>query len=423
MEVSRLRPGITQNRTGWLCFIALVGAMCAVGVFRSHVQLAHNSFSLTPPHSFSIYKADFICFYTAAQVGLEKAAGAYDTHALGAAQGAITNAVGAENPLYTPYAYPPFVEVVFRQFLRFPYERAYYVWLACTYLVTACAIALLWRKAGSPWERALAGIVIPAAFPFFSLHALMSGQTTVFAVVIIALVVSFKKTHPLLAGLVCGLGIYKPPLFVVLAIIAILKREWRFLIGCIVTVCAVVGLSAFLLGTESWIAFLKAVSGYAYGGVLPDGRTLPPGKGMGLLSASVILAPSNTLGWMLFALLSTLAIFIHHRMASAISAGNPGAEIYEICSSVILTYLLSIQAINYDAAILIVPFTLLLSLLRQRQELPLTVIVSLCLLMVGGIFDTENGNLVCPGFLVIVMFWFSVVSTGYNRRAMNNQCF
>lgn len=420
MEGTRIRPMTAQNHGKWLCFIALLGALCAVTVFRSHALLAHNSFALVPPDSFSIYKADFICFYAAARVGLENLSLAYNVSALHAAQAAITNAVGAENPFYV-FSYPPFIEIIFRQLLWLSYERAYYAWLGIIYASTACFVGLLWQNAHSWRERILAGILIPAGFPFFSFHALMAGQTTVFAVAIMALMVWAQKKSSIMAGLLCGLGIYKPPLFVVLGILAIMKGDWRFVSGAVLSASVVVGLSTICIGVEPFIAFLKVASGYMYGGTLPDGRTLPATMGMGLLSALVGITKSNSLGWVLFAGLSTLAIWTHHRMVSSASKREAGSDIYETCSSIILTYLLSVQAIDYDAAVLIVPVTLILASLRERSSLSLMLILSISFVMVAGILETKNGNSVCPGFIAVTMFWFAVISTWRHRHTSTTQ--
>ena len=121
-------------------FIAAIFSL--VAVIRSHVAVTENTFFRTPPELFSLYSADFLCFYAAAQVGAKSLPSVYDPAILDAAQASVTAAAQANNPHYI-YAYPPFITKILIPFSYLSFGMAYYSWMVISYLLAACAVFLV----------------------------------------------------------------------------------------------------------------------------------------------------------------------------------------------------------------------------------------------------------------------------------------
>ena len=390
-------------------FIAAIFSL--VAVIRSHVAVTENTFFRTPPELFSLYSADFLCFYAAAQVGAKSLSSVYDPAILDAAQASVTAAAQANNPHYI-YAYPPFITKILIPFSYLSFGMAYYSWMVISYLLAACAVFLCAPVSFTRHQKILCGAVLPLVFPFFSFTALMAGQLSSIGLFIFALVVKLRKVSPFWAGIALSLGLYKPPLFVGYAALALIAREWRLIQGAFVGVLAIAGLSIAFTGEAPWRDFLVQASGYVYGGALSDGRNLPAEKGMGLLSAAVCSTGSTTAGWVVFLILFVVAVVFHSRTHHQKFGNTELTERCEQASRITLTYLLSIQALNYDAAILLVPIMLVGSayVIRAPALLDLYLFVfSLLFLIVAGTMDTENGSGISTGAISVIVFWLVLI--------------
>jgi len=412
-------PDTTSDRIVFKPLIlATIGLLCLISVTRSYLLLVHNTLHVVPPPTFSIYSADFLCFYTAAQVGLHNLVAMYDPSTIFAAQSALTSVVGAANPKYL-YVYPPFVGMLFQPLTGLSYINAYFIWLLISFTGVTLTTHLFLPRNWSSLRRWTFSLLIPAAFPFFSLNALMSGQTTALGIVTLGVAITMKRNNPWWAGVVFSCGLYKPPLFLVFAVLCALKRDWRFLAGALVGSLVILGVSTATLGTEPFIAFGHSALRYVYGSTLIDGTNLPPGKGMGLASALMCLTASPKIGWPLFGVCAIAMLFTHYTlMKKAPREHEPHAH-YETCSAIILTYFLSLQAINYDAGLLLIPCILLFLTLKDSPRSKLLLLVSLTFIMLAGTMSTENGDSVSAGFLAVAILWVAVVVSWRHHVSAN----
>jgi hypothetical protein len=402
--------------------LIIVATFSALAVIRSHIALAHNAFFRAPPPLFSLYAADFMCFYAAAQVAAQGLSAVYDPALLDTAQAAITEPVQATNPHYN-YVYPPFLTPFLTLFSDLSFGKAYYTWMAVSYLMTTCGVFLLTPIGFKRWQKILCGALLPLGFPFFSFTVLTSGQLSSLGLLIFAVVIRLRKVSHRWAGVALALGLYKPPLFVGYVVLALMAREWRLLQGAIIGAIALVGISIACTGTAPWLAFLSEASGYVYGRSLSDGRSLPPGKGMGLLSAAIGLTGGTTIGWSLFLIISVGAMLIHTRVYQREIGDRDFGERFEQASRITLTYLLSIQAINYDAALLIIPIMLVGGAYGMRAPTLHDLYFftsSLLLLVVAGTMDTENGNGISTGCVSVMLFWFVLLHLWKHGRSSAN---
>ncbi len=251
------------------------------------------------------------------------------------------------------------------------------------------------------------------AFLFLSVVACGWGQLSALAVAIFAATVSLRQRKmPYLGGLLLSLGLYKPPLFLGYAIVSLLAREWRFLAGALTGGLFLVAVSLILFGLDTNVAFLNVASSYLYGLELPGGQRLPPGKGMGLLSAILNLSAPLSLGWGIFVVVAALLLALHMRLFVLREKLSSSSELLEQSSRITLSYFLSVQAINYDAAILLVPVVLnFLVLIGDRfDKVTSALIIGLAFgLNIAASTDTENGTGVSFAFCMVCALWLGTV--------------
>lgn len=399
--------------------LVIVGILSALTVLKSHIALIENTFFSAPPASFSLYSADFMCFYAAAQIAAQSLSAVYNPAILDAVQAAITGPVQANNPHYN-YVYPPLITLFLIPLSGLSFGKAYYVWMTLSYLMTTCAVFLLTPLRFKTRQRILCGALLPLGFPFFSFTVLTSGQLSSIGLLIFALVIRLRQVSHRWAGVALALGLYKPPLFVAYAVLTLMAREWRLLQGAVVGGIAIVGISIACTGIAPWLAFASEASGYMYGRSLSDGRSLPPGKGMGLLSAAMCLTGSTATGWLLFLSMSAGAMILHTRAYQGDFEDTEFRERFEQASRTTLTYFLSIQAINYDAALLIIPIMLVGGAFVTRAPALHDLYFftsSLLLLVIAGTMGTENGSGISTGCISVGTFWLVLLYLWRHARA------
>jgi hypothetical protein len=116
-------------------------------------------------------------------------------------------------------------------------------------------------------------------------------------------------------------------------------------------------------------------------------------------------------------------MFLHTRAYQGETGDTEFRERFEQASRITLTYFLSIQAINYDAALLLVPVMLVGSAYGMRTPALHDLyffIASLLLLVVAGTMDTENGNGISTGCVSVVLFWFVLLHLRRHGRTSVN---
>lgn len=401
-----------RARKMWLVALLVTALLSTAYGVAWHLTMASHSSQGPSKDDFQIYGTDFLCFYSVAKLVLTGIPSVYNHEAMWAEQARITGLAGFSNPRYI-FGYSPPVAALLSPLGRLSYPGAYYTWLLCSLLLAALAVSLVVPVRGS-WVRRLGvSLFVPLGLPFFAVQVLGSGQLSAVAMLIFASVVALRERRPFAAGLVFSLGIYKPPLFVVYALVALLMGERRFIAGAATGAAALVALSLAAFGVEAHAAFFNVASGYFYGGQLPGGQQLPPSKGMGLLSALASLTGSISAGWLLFVGCVVALLWTHLRLFASSARKSSGPDsLLEQASRITLSYFLSIQALNYDASVLLIPALLVVSFML-RSKLPQVtcwiITLIMILLAVSGTRDSENGAGVSLACAAVGMHWLAVV--------------
>lgn len=161
---------------------------------------------------------------------------------------------------YFPMVYPPFFYQAMQPVALIGYPIACKLWGLFCGIAISLAAFLLYRF-HEP-SRGRVGVGVLAALFFFPLiTTLTMGQKSTLLLLILA--TTFLLLHhkrPLLAGLVFGLIAVKPHLGIVIGLTMLLKRQWSFAMGALLTVGILTGIS-WWYQPGVWNDYLGVVSG------------------------------------------------------------------------------------------------------------------------------------------------------------------
>jgi hypothetical protein len=300
---------------------------------------------------------DFICFYLAGQTAVKDPSRLYDWEDAVKRQRALLNAPDGKEWIL-PYAYPPPFALLLIPFGKLAFLPANLAWIGFSLSLAFLSVFLVLSQSWLDRRQRIYASLSLLAFTPFTLDCLAGGQTSAIGMLIVAGVYSLtKKRREFAAGLVLGLGYYKPPLFVFLALAFLLQRRWRVIGGALLSGLALVLLSVIYLGPSGFMDYLEKMSRYLYGREVLPGLFLPAGKAVGLLSFLLSnLSGKNAMAWSLYLVFLALALLFYFK---ALSRMNPRAEknrAYDILYSlgVTLSLLFSVQMCKYDISILFI---------------------------------------------------------------------
>jgi hypothetical protein len=316
---------------------------------------------------------DFVCFYLAGQAAAKDPSQLYNWEDGVRRQRALLNdPEGREWVL--PYAYPPPFALLFIPFGKLPFLPANLAWIGFSLFLAFLSVFLVLSQSGFDRRQRIYASLTLLAFTPFTLDCLAGGQTSAIGMLIIAGVYYLtKKGKAFPAGLVLGLGYYKPPLFVFLALAFLLQRRWRLIGGALLSGSALVLLSVIYLGPTGFINYLDKISRYLYGQEVLPGLFLPAGKGVGLLSFLMSnLSGKKTIAWgFYFAVFSGIFFFYSKTLprVDPESKKDLWPDIH-YALGISISLFLSVQMLNYDVSIFFIPILLAaVQLARQRTRL------------------------------------------------------
>ena len=132
---------------------------------------------------------------------------------------------------YYPPLYSPGYYLVVSPLSTIPYQFSVYIWLLFSILCLGATFCLLyWGNAEN--RRVLLWFVIASVLFSPLLLCLNIGHKSTF--ILLALTVTFlllKSERSFLAGLSFGLIAFKPQLLMVLLLVMLLRRDWKFIVG------------------------------------------------------------------------------------------------------------------------------------------------------------------------------------------------
>ena len=283
--------------------------------------------------------SDFIAFYAAAkQATTGGGAGVYDVAKLHALEVAL---LGANAGVY-PWSYPPPYLLIVAPLALLPFVPALWTWL----IATTAALILAVRQAAPHLLTPVLVVIFPGV-----MQNLFAGQNGALSAALIAGGLVSLAGRPALAGFFFGMMIYKPHIAILLPLCLIAGRHFRALAWMVATAVALVLASLAAFGLEPWVLFIEQMPKsleYNAIGLLPWQR-------VPTVFVAVLKATDNNI-WALAAQgISTICavaacvwVWMRNR--------DLAARALVLAAAILLA---TPHALDYDTAILVIPFAFL----------------------------------------------------------------
>ncbi len=267
---------------------------------------------------------------------------------------------------WQPPSSPPFWSLLAVPLTYLPFRVAALVFVALMAAAFAAALGIALRA--FPAQRVHLPFMLLIAGAFSPLwQSLLSAQKTPLLLLLFtASYVLLRRGRPGSAGIVFGLAGFKPQLLLVIAASMLVRRQWRFLAGVAVTACVFGTLCLALEPTtlSQYLAFARLAIDQPNQPWFPLERMhcwygffrlLWPGAPAGKVQAATAAAGLGTL---------FLLIPLWRRR------DDTGAVFtLQWAAVIVATILVSPHLLEYDLALLLLPFLLLGVLLAERRPL------------------------------------------------------
>jgi hypothetical protein len=194
--------------------------------------------------------SDFLVFHAAARAVIEgKLSIVYGTSALTQLQNELYAARLPFELGFRPFLYPPIWLLGLLPFGPLPIGAAIVAFL--TFSSGFCVAVL--RMLKFPWLAAIAVVASPAA-----VWVIVTGQNTFLSVALLYGGLMLLGHRPLLAGVLLGLLVYKPQIWVLVPLALLAAREWRPLIAALATTAVLFIATFVVFGGAIWLDFAHA---------------------------------------------------------------------------------------------------------------------------------------------------------------------
>ena len=299
---------------------------------------------------------DFLAFYVGGHLYATSPEALYDPDAQRAIRAEILGpADGTFGDL--PFVYPPLVAALASVIARLPFQQAYLAWTFFGLATSLASLLVLVRVSGaSRVIHPLLALLLTIGFVPYSMNTFLGGQLSWLGVAVLALTTAaVLRDRPFTAGVMLSLSYYKPPLFLLLLIILCLTQGRRFLAGFGAGAATLVLATFASVGLSGVQSFLATVSRYTYGQDLTFGFRLPPDQGVGLVALGVTLLGSMAVT---VAVLAPFAVALSRLSVRLLSGPSEEERDLGLIIAIVTSLAFSVQLINYDLALLLVPMVL-----------------------------------------------------------------
>ena len=296
---------------------------------------------------------------------------------------------------YFPMVYPPFYYQAMQPIALVSFPLAIKIWGVICALAVSLAAFLLFRFFEP--SRGWVGIGVLAALFFFPLiTCLTMGQkSTLLLLILTATFVLLHHNKPLPAGLLFGLIAFKPHLGIVIGLTMLLKRQWAFAVGAILSVGLMVGVS-FWHNPSVWRDYVSVVSGmndYVESG----GYRLTQSHSLwGAMQLTFAEKFSSSVVKVIAGAVSIAVLVLLWRIMRGTVATSSQRFACQFSAMVLVTVMLSPHFYTYDLTILLLPMLLIATSLSAASR------------AIGGGVDGKVGThkicLQLLGFLLVALF-------------------
>jgi hypothetical protein len=212
---------------------------------------------------------DFLAFYTAGHFLREgKPQRMYELEAVRRYQREVgeANHLELKKQSFGPFWNPPFYAWMFVPLAGLPFRTALVIWWGFNLFCLAGGMILLGRMLSESGDWRIVGLVPAILLNSLPFHqALNHGQNTFGSLFILAVTVTFwMRGAALWAGISCGLLFYKPQLGAIVAIVLIMHRGWRAVVGLAVTGIVLLGITLLTMPGISQVYLAKMPGNLAW---------------------------------------------------------------------------------------------------------------------------------------------------------------
>jgi hypothetical protein len=203
---------------------------------------------------------DFVEFYTVGQIlNHYPAARIYDLPLATGLQHAALPTMPETQMLV--FGQAPFIAPLFRPLALLTYAWAYVAWLAFSAGLYIAGLALLFRTLGVNAKDRKTGFLLALSSTPFLFETWIGGQMSVVVFFIWALFFwCLEKDRHFLAGLVLALCLFKPTLVALPALMLLVGRRWREVIGFAAGGVGMASLSIATVGLDGCRAWFQALA-------------------------------------------------------------------------------------------------------------------------------------------------------------------
>lgn len=328
----------------------------------------------------------------------------YDLAAQARAQ--VQEIPGAPANFHDAYISPPAAALIYAPFARLPFLGAYAAWVAFSVLLTVASGWLIgpllprWL-----YESRTARLSLFLSAPF--VETCYAGQDAAVSLFLFAAGLRMLQARrDLLAGLILGLGAYKPQLFMLVPVALLSRRRLAALAGMGVSGGAVLSLSVALVGTAGLRAYGAALSSDVYRNrivLAMNWKMLSiPALFRGILPASF-----EGLARPIAVLLALIVAAWYYR---ALRRAAPPTELPGLAAAQLLAIVVSPHAFAYDGLLLSVPVAFLVAQRVPRVRATLGIFFALSWLMPSLDSAAKVLALRCPPLVALVVLAFAFLA-------------
>ena len=399
-------------------YILILLSAFFIGIFIKAVSLHASQYPLKKQLVSSTGHAmggDFIAFYSAGRIYKQSPDKLYNfEHQHETQQEVFRNA--EVKPGVYPFIYPPLVATLFSSISKFDYLLSYWIWIGLSCAIYIFCVYKIINTTGLKGLEKFTAISFGAGFLPFTFNCIGPGQTSALGLLIASLVFVFlKKDKHLLAGIALGFAYYKPPLFLGLSILFLLKGNFRIIGGAFLSCVTLCLISIYTIGLDGFFEYLRLASGYTYGNDIVSANNLHTKLGVGLYAMIWSTLGQNILvAKPLYLVLFIGLIFL------ALKRTSENNSTWLIILGLGTSLFISPQMVTYDLTLMILPIIVLgKELLQKNSWMQATVYICssvlIALLPMLPVYNSANGhfNTTALAFLLFLLLSFSTKPRNY----------
>ena len=323
---------------------------------------------------------------------------------------------------YYPPIYPPFHYFVFQPFTWIDYRWAAMGWALISALTMMTTGKLLWNHLPSAREILVPGFALAIIFNPFLECLNIGHKSTLLLLILTSAYLLLRNARQFQAGLVFGLIAFKPHLAIVIGLAMLLKGQWRFVLGSLVTLSVLMGGSMLFLGWEPYAAYFEMVAGTGNyiqtGGYdLTDAHSL---WGATQLAVGDWLTPPAVKATTVVLSAGVLVLLAASLRGKLVTHSNRFALQY--ATMVLATLLLSPHLYFYDLTVVLLPFFLITAELcsfTDKDTKRTVMLTAVVLLFVSGLFQSMAASTGIQPSVVMMLAIMVVLVVTISKRTQD----